>query len=99
MFHKMGGIGNTSDQPIQHKLYTFKNKMINEGISIIGISEVNSNWSKIPIKRIYIIGYMDGFKKVRLLQDIIELLLSTERFKMESQPSWRWMKYHSEQLK
>ena len=49
-FQNMGGIGNASDQPIQHKLYTFKNTIINEIIAIIGLAEVNSNWSKIPIK-------------------------------------------------
>ena len=28
-FQKMGGIGNVSDQPNQHKLYTFKKIIIN----------------------------------------------------------------------
>ena len=50
MFQNMGRMGNKLDQPIQHKLYTLKNEMSNEGISIIGISKVNSNWSKAPIK-------------------------------------------------
>ena len=50
MFQNMGGMGNKSYQPIQHKLYTFKKTTINEGIEIIELAEVNSNWSKIPIK-------------------------------------------------
>ena len=50
MFQNMGGMGNTSDQPIQHKLDTLEKTMINEGIAIIGIAEVKNNWSKIPIK-------------------------------------------------
>ena len=50
MFNNMGTIGNKSDQPRQHKLYTFKKVMINEGIAIVGLTEVNSNWSKITIK-------------------------------------------------
>ena len=48
MFQNMGGIGNSSDQPSQHKLDTFKNTKINEGISIMGLAKVNNNWNKIP---------------------------------------------------
>ena len=43
-------MGKASDQPSQHKLDTLKNTIINEGIEIIGLAKVNSNWSKIPIK-------------------------------------------------
>ena len=50
MLHNMGGMGNAPDQPIQHKLYTLRKIIINEGISVIGIAEVNSNWSRITIK-------------------------------------------------
>ena len=38
--------------------------MINEGISIIGLTEVNINWSKIPIKE-NIYNRMDGYLKTR----------------------------------
>ena len=38
MFQSMGGMGNSSDQPIPHKLDTLKNTIINEGISIIGLA-------------------------------------------------------------
>ena len=41
MFQDMGGTGNASDQPIQHKLYTFKNNMINKGTAIVGLAEEN----------------------------------------------------------
>ena len=50
MFQNMSGIGNTSDKPRQKKLDTLEMIMINEGISIEGISEVNSNWSKNTIR-------------------------------------------------
>ena len=50
MFQNMGGMVNASDQLIQHKLDTLKHTMINEGIAIIGLAEVNSNWNKIPVK-------------------------------------------------
>ena len=46
----MGGIVNTSDQSSKHNLDTLKNTLINEEITIIGMAEVNINWSKIPIK-------------------------------------------------
>ena len=46
MFQNIGGIGNASYQPRKHKLATLKNITINGGISIIGLAEVNSNWSK-----------------------------------------------------
>ena len=62
MFKNMGTIGNKSDQPRQHKLYTFKKVMINEGIAIVGLAEVNSNWSKITIKE-NIYNRMDGLFK------------------------------------
>ena len=58
MFQNMGGIGNASYQTIQHKLDTLKKIMINEGISIVGLTKVYSNWSNIPIKeKIYNINY------------------------------------------
>ena len=50
MFQNIGGMVNTSDQPNQHKLDTLKNTMINEGLAILRISEVNNNWSKITTK-------------------------------------------------
>ena len=46
----MGGIGNASDQPIQHKLDTSEEIMINETISLVRLAEVNSNCNKITIK-------------------------------------------------
>ena len=58
----MGGMGNTSYQPSQHKLDNLKITMINEGIATIGLAKVNSNWSKIPIKIIYMIGQTNGLK-------------------------------------
>ena len=58
MFQNMGGIGNASYQTIQHKLDPLKKIMINEGISIVGLTKVYSNWSNIPIKeKIYNINY------------------------------------------
>ena len=45
--------------------------MINEGIAIIGLVEVNFNWNKYSEKIIYIIGRTDGFKQGVLAQDII----------------------------
>ena len=50
MFQNMVGMGDEPDQPIQQKLYTLKNTMINEVIAIVGLAEVYSNWIKIPIK-------------------------------------------------
>ena len=41
---------NASGKHIQNKLDTLKNTMINEVIEITGLIEVNSNWSKIPVK-------------------------------------------------
>ena len=43
-------MSNASYQSSQHKLYTFKNAIINEGIVIIRLAKVNINWSKITIK-------------------------------------------------
>ena len=60
----MGGMGNASYQSIQHTLDTLKKIMIDEGISIIWLTEVNSHWSKIPIKdNIY--NRKDGWFKIR----------------------------------
>ena len=42
---------------------------------------------------------MDSLKKGVVGLDIIKLLLLMEYFKVESQPSWWWMKYHVEILK
>ena len=56
MFKNMLGMGNASDQPSQHKLDNLKNIMINKGIAIVGLAEVNSNWSKFPLKIIHILG-------------------------------------------
>ena len=50
MFKTMGVLVNASDQPIQHKLDILGNTIINEGIAIVGLEEINSNWSKIPIQ-------------------------------------------------
>ena len=62
--------------------------MINEGISIVGISEGNINWSKILIKEnIYIIGLMGGLKRGGLLQDIIGSPFPRDHFKVEAQIS------------
>ena len=63
MSQNMGWMVNALYQPIQHKLYTLKNTMINEVIAIIGINEGNSDWSKITINRIYIIGRTYGLKQ------------------------------------
>ena len=46
----MDGISNASYQPSQQKLDTLKNIVINEGISIAGLAEVNSKWNEIIIK-------------------------------------------------
>ena len=89
MFQNMVSIDNILDQPSQKKLDILKNIMINEGISIIGPVEINNNWSKIPIKRIYIIGQVDGLKQGGVAQDITKLLLMMDHFKVEAQPSWR----------
>ena len=64
MFQNMGGMGNASYQPFQHKLDTLKKNMINEGIAIVGIAEVNSNWIKIPVKD-DIYNRADGWFKTR----------------------------------
>ena len=50
MFQNMGNKDNALDQPVQQKLDTLKKIMINEEIEILGLSEVNSNCSKILIK-------------------------------------------------
>ena len=60
----MGGMGKTSDQSRQQKIYTLKNTTINEGILIVGLTEVNSNWSKISTtKNIY--NRSDGLLNTR----------------------------------
>ena len=41
-----------------------KNNIINEGISIIGLAEVNINWGKIPIRE-NIYNRTDGWFKTR----------------------------------
>ena len=41
---------------------------------------------------------MDGFKQGGLVQDIIGSLILLDRFKVQAHPSWRYMKYHEEQL-
>ena len=64
MLQNMGGMGNTSDKSSQNKLDTLKKTMINEGISIIGVSEVNSNWSKISIRE-NIYNREDGWFKTK----------------------------------
>ena len=84
MFQNMVGTGNTSDQHSQHKLDTLKNTIINEGIEIIGLAKVYSNWSKIPIKGIYIIGQTDGLKQGGPEQGINELPFTTEHLKVEA---------------
>ena len=38
--------------------------MINKGIAIIGLAEIDSNWSKIPIKE-NIYNMTDGWLKTR----------------------------------
>ena len=88
MFQNMVYMVNASYQPIQHNLDTLKQIMINEEIPIVGISEVNSNWGKIPMKRIYIIGQMDGLKQELLEQDITKLLILMDHFKVEAQTLW-----------
>ena len=50
MLQNMVGVRNKSDQFIQYKLDTFKNTMINGGISMIGLEKLNSNWNKNLIK-------------------------------------------------
>ena len=62
MFKNIRGMGNTSYQPIQHKLNTLKHIMINEGMAIVGLSKVKINWIKIPVKeKIY--NRTDGWSK------------------------------------
>ena len=45
MFQNMGIICNASYQPIQHKLDNLKKIMINEVISIVGLTELNIDCS------------------------------------------------------
>ena len=81
-------MGNASDQSSQHKLDTLKNTMINEGIVIIEISEVNSNWSKIPIReKLY--NRTDIWFKTRRISTRYKKSPSTvDHFKAEAQLSW-----------
>ena len=69
MFQNMRVMVNESDQSSQHKLDTLKKTMINEGISIIGLAEVNSNWSKIPIRE-NIYNRTEGWFKTRSISTI-----------------------------
>ena len=64
IFQNIGGIGNVSDKPSQHKLYTLKKIMFNEVISLVGLAEVNSNWIKITIK-VHIYNRSYGWFKIR----------------------------------
>ena len=89
MFQNMVGMGNTSDKSSQHKLYTLKNNMINEGIAIIGLAEVISNWSKIPIKENMYNRRTDGLKQGVLAKDITKSPSPVEHFKAEAHISWR----------
>ena len=67
MFQNMGRVVNTSDQPSQHKLDTFKKTMINEIIAIIGLMEVNSKRRKITMKE-NIYNRTDGWLKTRSIR-------------------------------
>ena len=68
MLYNMGIIGNASDQPIQHKLDTLENIMINEGIAIVRLTEVKINRSKIHIKEnMYMMG---GWFKTRSIRKV-----------------------------
>ena len=85
----MGVIGNASYKPIQHKLDTLKKTMINEGISIIGLIELKSNWIKIPIKENIYNSTYGWFKTRRISQGITKSPSPMDHFKVESQLSWR----------
>ena len=58
--------------------------MINEGLAIIGHKEVNSNWSKIPIKDHTYNRTDDWFKKGSLTQDLTKSLSPVDHFKEEA---------------
>ena len=64
MSQNMGRIVNTSDKSSQHKLDILKKTFINEEIAIIGIAEINSDWSKIPMKE-NIYNRKDGWIKTK----------------------------------
>ena len=81
-------MGNASDQPILQKLYTLKNTMINEEIAIIGLMEVNSNWSKIPIKQ-NIYNRTDTWFKTRIIiTGYNQATISDGTFKLEAHITW-----------
>ena len=66
MLQKMGGMGNASDQSIQHNIDSLKNTMINEGIAVIGKTEVNMNWININ-KKGNTYNRTDGWFKIRCI--------------------------------
>ena len=39
---------------------------------------------------------MDGLKQGGLTKGITEFLILVDHLEVETQPSWRWMKYHAE---
>ena len=80
MFQNMGVMVNASDQPSQHKLYSFKNTMINKGIEIVEIDEVNSNRSKIPIKEIIYNRTDRWFKTRRISTGYNQVTISDRPF-------------------
>ena len=54
----MVGLVNLSTEPSRHKIHTLKEILNNGEVFILGLAEVNSNWRKVTLKKIYTIGQM-----------------------------------------
>ena len=50
LFQNMGGLGNALTEPSKHMIYTLKKILRNGEVSILGLSEVNSDWKKVTLK-------------------------------------------------
>ena len=87
IFQSMVRMGNASDQSSEHKIDTLKTTMINEGILIIALNEVKSNWSRISIRENIYIRTDGWFKKGGLAQDITKSPYRVDNFKAELQLS------------
>ena len=98
MFQNMVNKDNALDQPVQQKLDTLKKIMINEGIAIIGITEVNISWSKIRIKENIFNRTEVWFKTGKISTGYNWVTISYKCLKVDAHPSWWWMNYHAEQL-
>ena len=74
----MGGMGNASYQPSQHKIDNLKKTMINKVIEIVGIAEVNRSWSRISIKDI-IYNRTDGWFKTSSISAVYNRVANSDR--------------------